>query len=366
MREAPRVRPFLPSDVGAVASLYERVVRSGKSVASSALQAAFHSLFVSSPLVSREIPPLVLESSSGLLGFQGVHVRRTTSGHVLASLGPLFVAPEARASGQGLQILSRVLQGSQQLTYSDGASEEARRLWERLGGSCSNAHSLEWVLPLRPLTTVLRLSARGRNRNIAATLSSLRPIAYLGDLLVSSRWHRKLEGKPAVGVLLEEIQIDEWLAFLDLISNETDLNPVFTPDIASWTVKELKSLKSRGDFKLLGAKRNGKIVGTASVYLSRDATLSVMQLCGLEKHRLEVMVALIRYCKDRGVVAIEGRMDAGMKGIAGNLPLFYQRSTPFLVHSRDSVLLDRFVGLGSRFSRLDGEWVMNLRMEAYP
>ena len=116
MPEEMYIRPFTPGDVKPVASLYERVVRSGRSMASAGLEAAFDSLFVTSPLVVGEIPPLVLDSPSGLQGFQGRHVRDTEAGHQMVSLGPLFVAPEARSTGAGLKLLSRALQGPQHLT----------------------------------------------------------------------------------------------------------------------------------------------------------------------------------------------------------------------------------------------------------
>ena len=365
MPEDMCIRPFAPSDVKPVASLYERVVRSGRSVASVGLEAAFQSLFVTSPLVSGEIPPLVLDSASGLQGFQGRHVRATNTGHQLVSLGPLFVAPEVRATGAGLKLLTRALQGPQHLTYSDGASEEARRLWERLGGWCSDAHSMEWVLPLKPATTLLRAAARGRNPKISRILSAFEPLVRQADRLVRERWHRKLVGDARPTIQFAAISDTDWIEHLQKRSSERTLEPLATDEIGRWTLDQLRSLKSRGAFLLLGARRNQSLLGTIAAYQSPEGILSIMQIRCEQRHFPQLLSALIRFAHDRGITAIEGRLDATVQGGLGALPVLFRRSTPVLVHGSDSSLRDRFLGLDSAFSRIDGEWIMNLRTEAY-
>lgn len=365
MPEDMCIRPFTPADVKPVASLYERVVRSGHSIASASLEAAFRSLFVTSPLVREEIPPLVLDSASGLQGFQGRHVRDTKAGHQMVSLGPLFVAKEARATGAGLKLLSRALQGPQHLTYSDGASEEARRLWERLGGRCSDAHSMEWVIPLKPAITALRAASRGRNPKILRFLSALEPLVRQADRLVGDRWYRKLVGDTRTTIQFLEISEADWIDRLLAQSNERVLEPVRTEEVARWTLAQLRSLRSRGSFLLLGARRNQGLLGTIAGYQSPDGVLSIMQLRCEERQFSQVLSALIRFAHERGITSIEGRLDATVKGGLGDLPVLFRRSTPFLVHGTDSSVIERFLGLDSAFSRIDGEWIMNLRTEAY-
>jgi hypothetical protein len=365
MREDSCIRPFEPADLTSVAALYERVVRSGRAHASAALQAAFHSLFVASPLVSRDVPPLVIESSAGVQGFQGVHVRTTTSGDTVASLGPLFVTPEARIKGSGLLLLGRILEGKQQLTYSDGASEEARRLWQRLGGHCSDAHSLEWALPIKPLTTLVRNAARGRNPRFAKILQALGPIAGQADRWLQTRWNKKLQGVSRAPVELSEISPDEWLNFLFDQSSAHRLAPILTEESAHWTLDQLRSLRSRGAFVLLGAKRRQTLLGTLVGYRSAEGILSIMQLRCQERHCSQMLSALARLGREQGLAAIEGRLDATVQGGLGDFPVLLRRSTPFLVHSHNPALVDRFLGTRSSFSRIDGEWIMNLRSEAY-
>ena len=365
MPENMTIRPFGAADVKTVASLYEKVVRSGRSVASAGLESAFHSLFVASPLVSQEIPPLVLESAAGLQGFQGRHVRTTNTNHQLVSLGPLFVSPQARSTGAGLKLLSQAFQGPQHLTYSDGASEEARRLWERLGGRCSDSHSMEWIVPLRPATTLLRSAARGRNPRISKTLAAFEPLARQADRLLRERWYRKLVGDNRPSIELSEISEPEWIGFLKNDSGDQALSPLFTDEVAEWTLNQLRSLKSRGTFLLLGARRNRSLLGTIAGYSRSDRTLSIMQLRCDERYLPPVLSALIRYAHGRGMTAVEGRLDATVKGGLGALPLMFRRSTPFLVHGSNHSIIDRFLGLDSAFSRIDGEWIMNLRAEAY-
>ena len=161
------IRPMQREDLGAVAALYEQVVRSGEAPAAE-LRGWFERALFEHPWVDSEIPSLVaLGEDGGLDGFLASHVRRLRIDDRparLACSGQLVSAPRARRRATGALLLRTYLGGPQDLTITDGATEPVRAMWERLGGELAHPQSIEWWLPLRPGSLAAAWWARRRGR----------------------------------------------------------------------------------------------------------------------------------------------------------------------------------------------------------
>ena len=163
------IRPMEGTDLDAVATLYERVMRSGGATASPELRAWFERVVFDHPWVDPEIPSLVAIEDGDVTGFLASHARRLRidrSPGRLACSGQLVVDPTARRHATGALLLRTYLDGPQDLTITDGATELIRAMWERLGGELAHPQCLEWLKPLRPgsLAAVLWAQQRGRSR----------------------------------------------------------------------------------------------------------------------------------------------------------------------------------------------------------
>ena len=106
----------------------------------------------SDPWADPEIPTLVHVGDSGeITGFIGSHVRRLRLDGLpirLAAGGPLIVHPQARSRAVGARLWRRYLAGPQDLTTTDGASDEMRQSSSSSADrSASEQHGLGPSLP---------------------------------------------------------------------------------------------------------------------------------------------------------------------------------------------------------------------------
>jgi hypothetical protein len=359
------IRPFQPDDLSAVANLYQRLIRNGAISAPPGLIAAFKTLFVDTPVRSDDIPSLVIESSEGVAGFQGVQVRSVAENGPFASLGPLFVAPALRAQAAGVRLMKAVLDGPQALTYSDGASEEARHLWQRIGGHCSDALSLEWVIPLEPVTAHVDQLKHRAGRALRMTAAALKPVARVVDPLVAARWQGKLNLAAGRALTLKTLESDAWIDFTRSLRSESHFEPDRSTALLRWTLAQMEALTVRGRLLRLAIERGGQPVGALLAYHLPNNTFLIMYFCRELKHASAAMSAVVGHALGLGCTSISGRCDGSAQGVLGDYPVLYRRSTPVLVHSRHAELVDHFCGIRSRFSRIDGEWLMNLREQVY-
>ncbi|HEY0836227.1 MAG TPA: hypothetical protein VGE72_20135, partial [Azospirillum sp.] len=149
------VRPFTHADAPAVATLYERVMRSGTGNPPPLLAPAFARYFLDHPWTDAEVPALVCEDGGGrMLGFIGSTVRRMSFDGKpvrLGCSGPLLRSPEPAAGMVGAVLQRAYLAGRQDVSITDGATPDAARLWTGMGGRAVELPSLDWIKVFRPV-----------------------------------------------------------------------------------------------------------------------------------------------------------------------------------------------------------------------
>src|SRR5262245_17044670 len=183
------IRPFTEADIPHAADLHRRGFalpeRPGQQ---EAYAKYFRTTFLESPSADPECPSLAAVDNDGrIIGFLGVVIRPMYLDRepIRAALSSEFVVdPNWRNHAVGLEILKRFFSGPQDLSFTDEAVEPSAIIWQRLGGSCSPAHSLHWVAPLRPAALLLLKIRRSSHRH--RFLPALaRPFARAGDELMS-------------------------------------------------------------------------------------------------------------------------------------------------------------------------------------
>ena len=74
---------------------------------------------------------------------------------------------------------------------------------------------------------------------------------------------------------------------------------------------------------------------------------------------------LITAVRDRGMLAIQGRLDSTIADALLHYRVFYRNGTHVLLHSRDREKLDVLTTPTASWSRADGEWLMDLVEQEY-
>ena len=148
-----RIRPFTPDDIPEVVDLHKRVFP-GNSFSPGELEVHFRRLFFENPWYDADLPSLVYqEQGDKICGFYGVIPRRMRmkGRPIRAAVSSQFmVDPSVRNRLAAVELQSAFFAGPQDLSFTDGANEASRKIWEGLGGLTAFPYSVHWTRLLRP------------------------------------------------------------------------------------------------------------------------------------------------------------------------------------------------------------------------
>ncbi|HXV94156.1 MAG TPA: hypothetical protein VD813_12710 [Pseudonocardia sp.] len=355
------IRALEPDDLPGVCALYERVVRSGSTEAPTELVDYFRRIFLDCPTADPEIPSLVHEDRSGaIVGFIGSHVRHARfDGHAvrLACSGQLVAAPEPSARGVGALLTGRYLGGPQDLTYTDGATEQMRRIWIGLGGRVATVASVGWARILRPGAVAEAIAAWSGRRGWSRAARTL-GLPLDAALRAALRRHpRLLPGTPETSsVPLGPRELADQLRGL---APRLRLYPEYEPAYAAWLFTELAAVHGRGE--LVGnlvRDATGRDIGWYVYYVAPRAIADVIQIGAAAGRLGPVLDHLFWHADQHGAAAVRGRLEPDLlPELRARLCLTVPTSWS-LVHSRDPALLAVLGTSEAMLTRLDGEWWM--------
>jgi hypothetical protein len=357
-RPAERIRPFAAQDAQAVAALYERVERSGSQRAAPGLVDCFRRFFADSPGVDPDIPSLVyLDDRGQVAGFLGVYVRRMRwDGRPLrmACSGQLFTAPHVRTQAAGARLLRRFLDGPQDLSITDGATDEARRLWQALGGSTAVLHCLRWTHVLRPARFATAYLARRRWARAAPVL--LGPLAAATDVLL----RRTLRRRPCRRTPWHTVELTAPLMAQSWprLALRRRLHPDYDAAYLQWLLTEMRRSTARGTLRArLVEAADGQPLGWFLYYLNAQRIAEVVQLAAPDPHLPRVLDCLLHDADVHGALAVQGRVEPGMLATLDARACWLHYRAPFaLVHSRDPAIAAAIHAGEAFLTRADGEW----------
>jgi hypothetical protein len=222
------IRPLERADVPAAASLYEFVARSGTRTAPPGLVHYFERTFLDYPWADPEIPSLVyVEDDGSIAGFLGSSVRRLTLGGRILRLGvsgQLVTEPSSRSHAAGAFLMREHMNGPQDLTLSDTASDIVRRIWEGLGGETAHLHCVGWIRVFRPLEVLDELLRRRREQGVAA--AATRSLAATGDA-VTARLARHALRPAAASATLEPLTAGSIAEHIEAVTSTFALRPAY-------------------------------------------------------------------------------------------------------------------------------------------
>lgn len=362
------IRPLERDDIPQVVSLYELVSRSGSTTAPPGMAAYFERFFLDHPWADPEIPSLVYTDKDGrILGFLGSNVRRFVfDGRPIRAgcSGQLVTEPGARNQAAGAFLMQAYMDGPQELTFTDTASDMVRRIWERLGGDAFSVGCVGWVRVFRPLR--FAASYRARHDPTGALGALTGSISSAFDT-VSVRLPRAPFRSGAPETTAEDLTPAVLAERLSATIGPTRLHPAYDVAFAEWLLREMAEVSVHGRLVArLVRDPGGEILGWFVYYLREGGISQVMQIAAHERRVGAVLDHLFHEAEAGGAAALQGRLEPRlMASLSTRQCLLHFSGYLALVHSRHPEILAAISSGRSLFTRMEGEWWMGHHLQPF-
>ena len=357
-----RIRPFTPDDIPQVVDLHRRVFP-GNSFSTRELEMHFRHLFFENPWYDEHLPSLVYQEEAGTIcGFYGVIPRRMRmkGRPILAAVSSQFmVDPSVRNRLAAVELQRTFFAGPQDLSFTDGANDASRRIWEGLGGLTAFPYSVHWTRLLRPARYFLgRWKERGLSKVAQA---GMRPLLAVADSLAARR--RRSPFHQAQQPSEEDFTWEDLLEVLPGFAGSKSLCPDYDERSLRWLLERATEKKCHGRLrKSLVRNGPGQIVGWYMYYLNPNGISQVLQLVATRNSIRRVLDQLFFHAWRSGSFAVSGRMDPEFAtGFSEERCLFSFSGPRMLVHSRHADLREVIQRGDAFLTRLEGEWWMRLQ-----
>ena len=353
-------RPLEDRDLPAVVALYERVWRSGERARG--LEEYFRRL-ADSPWADPDIPSLVWDDpEAGIVAYLGSHVRRLRlDGHArrLACSGQLVADPTFGKPGVGALLLRTYLAGPQDVTTTDGATDEVRDMWSALGGHSLATASIGWTVVFSPATFGSALAERRLGSTAALRVTA--PIAHVVDSL-AGRELRPTRPDGHTELLTPELLAGE----LPKLSRTFRLLPDYDARGAAWLFGELEAVTARGRLaRTLVRGEQGQMLGWYIAYMRRNGISQVLHVAAPPRSVGVVLDHLLWEALQAGSAAVQGRVEPHLLAELRARRCLLRRTEWALVHG-DQAVLGAMAYDESLVTRLDGEWWMGHHLTPIP
>jgi hypothetical protein len=346
-------------DLEQVAGLYEQVARSGSRTPPGKLPAYFEESFFDHPWADPEIPSLVYADEDGrITGFLGSSVRRLLFDGEPVRLGvsgQLVTEPEARSRAPGAFLMREYMNGPQDLTLTDTASEVVRRIWEGVGGETFHLACVGWVRVFRPWQFASgyrgraeRLGAPGRGRPLLAGLD-----AVTGGVFGRALRPRGTEVESAVATAEDLVQ------HLPDVTRGLRLRPAYDAEYLEWQLAAMAEVSPRGELRARLVRSGGEVRGWYVYYHQPGGIGQVQQLAGNERYAGEILDDLFADAHAHGAAGVQGRVEPHLRAaLAERRVLLHRSGYLSLIHSRREEVLHAVHSGRALLTRMEGEWWM--------
>ncbi len=361
-----QIRTLRREDLPQVASLIELAFRSGSRTPAPGLDSYLERILLDQPWADPEIPSLVtLDGGGRVVGFLGSHIRRFRFDGKpirLAVSGQLVSDPTVRREAVGAFLMKRYLEGPQDFTLTDTASETVRRMWEGLGGETVHLGRIGWLRPFRPwgFASVFLLSRRRTIRRAASALSG--PLDRL-----TTRLARKHLDTQIPDLSAEPLTPDALAKALPKVTSDLRLRPDYDVRFLEWLFRELAAVTSRGT--LVGSlirDRAENLLGWYLYFLQPGGISQVLQIVAGERDVSRVVDHLFHHARTHGAVALQGRLEPSLvEVLSTRSSILHASGYRVLAHARDAEILHALDSGRALLSRMDGDWWTGLQLESF-
>ncbi len=355
------VQRFVLGDIPEVVDLHRRIFPAN-SVSADELQTHFREIFFENPWYDADLPSLVYREDGGrILGFYGVVPRpmRMKGRPIRVAVSSQFmVDPSIRNRLAAVELQRAFFAGPQDLSFTDGANNPSRRIWEGLGGVTAFPYTVHWTRPLRPAKYFLE---RWKERLLAPLRTALQPPCAVADILatrLSRSPFRQFEQPPE-----EDLNGEMLLEQLPKFSQTKSLCPDYDELSLGWLLGQAEKKKSQGRLRRAVVRNSGgQIAGWYLYYLNPLGICQVLQLVATKHSIRRVLDRLFYHAWRLGSFAVSGRLDPEfVPALSEAHCLFSFHGPQMLVYSKQPELLEAVQRGDAFLSRLEGEWWMRFQ-----
>jgi hypothetical protein len=322
----------------------------------------FRHVFFENPSADAALPSLVYEEDDGrIVGFLGIVPRRMVMNgrHIRVAVSSQFIVdPASCVPVVAVRLARTFLSGPQDLSIADEANDESRRIWEGLGGTTLLLRSLYWTRPLRPVQLATSvLSARRGLRELAA---AARPLGGVADALATRLPRSPFYQTPPPGSA-EDLRSDAVVTYLAEFSGAGSPRVAYDERTFEWLLERVSAMTPGGRLLNVMLRDDDEILGWYVCHLGPDGLADVLQIAAKQDSIDTVLAHLFHHTWRQGALAVRGRMEPRfMQALSDKYCFFHRRGPWMLIKAKSPDLLQSFQSGAACFSRLDGEWALQL------
>ena len=351
------IRPLQRADLPEAATLYDIGFSDGARPADPAIAGLLERILFDNPWTDPELPSLLATDDDGrAVGLIGASARR-----MLLDGRPVRVVVESHlvvdpAAGDPLlapRLIQRILDGPQDATVTDTATDTVRRMWMRLGGSMRHIECVEWIRVFRPGATAASIAQRARR---GRPMPALRPLAAALDVATAAAAGRYLRTTPGVA-RVQTLTPDAILEHLPAVTDHLGLFADYEEGFLHWLFREAARAYRDGTIvRNLVLGSDGRALGWY-VYVLRPGSVSeVLQIASTERRVGDVLDELLAHARAHGSAALRGRLEPALVEPAARRRCLLRYAGRALIHSRDPAFLQAVATGSALLTKLDGEW----------
>jgi hypothetical protein len=281
---------------------------------------------------------------------------------IFAAVSSQFMVDAKRHRGMaGIELMKQFLAGPQELSFTDGASDGARRIWEALRGEAMVIYGAIWTRVLRP--TEYLVERLGERKMLGAFTGLGRVVGGLIDYAVSHAV--KPYAAPRSEVRGEEAGEEALLECLAGLPAKYVMRSNYDSESLRWLMRKAAAATSRGELcRVLVHDPAGETAGWYIYYAKRGGVSKVLQLGGKERAIGAVIGHLLRHAWEHGSVAVSGRIEPQFaRELSYSGCRFDFPDVSVLAYARDREMLNVMQRGAAFLTRLDGEWWMRFHEE---
>jgi predicted N-acetyltransferase YhbS len=306
------------------------------------------------PWVDDELRSLVATEDGEVTGFVGAQARRMVFDDRPVRgvcVSHLAVAPGKRAGAAGALLLSRLLAGPQDLSWSDSANAAVVRMWRTFGGDVDSARASDWMIVVRPVRWVA-----GAARNVVRRRRVGRQEVPVGALPAHmGRGIGEPEAEePAFDALSEPVSIEviaeEEPAAARGVRLRIAHDPAYLDHVFGLIEREGVPVVRRL------VRRGGRIVGWYAYLRRPDGARRVLHFSASTRDREAVFERLVEDARADGGTVLSGRFEPGLEEpLAARMAVLGLARKPML-HTGDAEIRAVIQTESALITQLDSEW----------
>lgn len=337
------IRPLTGTDIPVVAALFQRIFRQSGHDPSPELIGYLQELYIEDEACAADLPSLVHVAEGGeISGFVGRHVLPMRFGDrpVRAALLTSIMVDERSGDPlAGAKMLRAALNGPQDFSFSETASEVSMRMWKHLGGIALPSYSLDWVRVIRPAAFALENAERryprlGLFKQIASRADNLFQRRTSPDRL---RWlgvSATLSTKG--GISIREIGQE---AFADLFAMMTErflLRPGWSREEVLRVISKTLEKPEFGHPAFCAVlNRVEEPIGGFFYHWRPQITARIVQMLAAPSQEETVVDAVIAHAATKGANAVRGRTQPFLMEAMLGKRIAFINSASSVLHCRD-------------------------------